>query len=201
MFAEDVAQSDVKEAFISALVSLLLGTAVLQRISHLQRTCDPFDIEGLSELWRRAKMEVSGGVEGGHSVTVNNESASHREADMKTSLFSEPTMDDWEEFVDKFLSSKISHPDHSNLDSSHLRHYLLAYLLSATFKDCSIIIRLNFLGTESNNGAIEPWRVSVIDLDKKSMSRMEKWEEQDRQIAQGYLESGQGKRCIDAYLL
>ena len=197
MFAEGVAQSDVKEAFISALVSLLLGTDVLQRISHLQRTFDSFDIEGLSELWRRAKMGASGGAEGGHSVTVNDESTGHPKTDMKTRLFSEPTMDEWEEFVDKFLSSEISHPDY---DSSHLRHYLLAYLLSATFKDCSIIIRLNFLGTESNNGAVEPWRVSVIDLDKKSMSRMEKWEEQDRQIAQGYLESGQGKKCIDAYL-
>lgn len=197
MFAEGIAQSDVKEAFISALVSPLLGTAALQRISHLQRTFDPFDIEGLSELWHRA----SNGAEGGHSVTVNDESASHPKTDMTTCLFSEPTMDDWEEFVDKFLSSEMSHPDYSNLDSSHLRHYLLAYLLSATFKDCSVIIRLNFLGTESNNGAVEPWRVSVIDLDKKSMSRMEKWEEQDRQIAQGYLESGQGKRCIDAYLM
>ncbi|KAG2357576.1 hypothetical protein BDR07DRAFT_1419875, partial [Suillus spraguei] len=31
--------------------------------------------------------------------------------------------------------------DHTVLNPGHLRHYLIAYLLSATFKDCSIIIR------------------------------------------------------------
>jgi inositol-pentakisphosphate 2-kinase len=191
MFAEGVVQSDVKEAFTTAVVTLLLGTSVLKRISDLQRTLDPFDIEGLSKLRR--------GVEGQRSV--NNESANRPEPDTNTGLFSEPTMDDWEGFVDKYLSSEISHPDFSNLDSSHLRHYLLAYLLSATFKDCSVIVRLNFLGIGSNTNTIEPWRVSVIDLEKKSMSRMEKWEELDRQIVQGYLENEQEKRCIDEFRL
>ena len=185
MFAEGIVQSDVKEAFTTALVTLLLGTSVLKRISDLQRTLDPFDIEGLSKLWR--------GVED-RQRSVNNKSTNRPEPD----LFSEPTMDDWEGFVDKYLSS---HPDFSNPDSSHLRHYLLAYLLSATFKDCSVIVRLNFLGTGSNNNTIEPWRVSVIDLEMKSMSRMEKWEELDRQIVQGYLENEPEKICIDEFRL
>ena len=187
MFAEGVVQSDVKEAFTTAVVTLLRGTSVLKKISDLQRTLDPFDIEGLSKLWR--------GVEDGQRVS------NRPEPDTNAGLFSEPTMDDWEGFVDKYLSSELSHPDFSNLDSSHLRHYLLAYLLSATFKDCSVIVRLNFLGIGSNPNTIEPWRVSVIDLEKKSMSRMEKWEELDRKIVQGYLENEQEKRCIDEFRL
>lgn len=185
MFAVGVVQSDVKEAFTTALVTLLLGTSVLKRISDLQRTLDPFDIEGLSKLWR--------GVEDGQR-SAKNESSNHPEPDMSIGLFSEPTMDDWEGFVDEYLSSEIGYPDFSHLN---LRHYLLAYLLSATFKDCSVIVRLNFLGMGLNNNTIEPWRVSVIDLERKSMSRMEKWEEMDRQIVQGYLENEQEKRCID----
>ena len=96
MFAEGVGRSDAKEAFISTLVFQLLGASVLKRISHLQRTLDSFDIEGLSKLWRSVEDRRS----------VSNESAGRPETDTKSSLFSEPTMDDWEGFVDKYLSSE-----------------------------------------------------------------------------------------------
>ena len=180
MYTEDDVQSvDVKEAFTSALLPLLTGTAVLKRISYLQRSLDPLDIEGLSKLWVSAGIRTFDDIE--HSDTARL-------------LFSEPTMDEWAEFVSRYLSSEMCSLE--NPDTSQLRYLLLAYLLSATFKDCSLIVRLDFIGSETK--VAEPWRVSVIDLDPKSMSRMEKWERLDSEITERYLKNGCDKICVDA---
>lgn len=158
---------DVKEAFISALVPLLLGTPVLRTIAHLQRTLDALDIEGLSKICRDAEHDAA--------------------------VLSEPTINDWDEFVSEYLSSKTS-----NLEPGiHvLRYHLLAYLLSATFKDCSLIMRLNHLDSESGNG-VQLDRVSVIDLDKKSMTRIKQWERLDREIVEDYMKLGYQKICVE----
>ncbi|KAF8623495.1 hypothetical protein AX15_006278 [Amanita polypyramis BW_CC] len=178
MSAADVLQSiDIKESFTSALLPLLMGTTVLKRISYLQRTLDPLDIEGLSKLWRDA------------GFGTKSTGATAR------SLFSEPTMDEWDEFVSRFLSSETNRLEHSNPDPSRLRYLLFAYLLSATFKDCSLIVRLDFLGT--GGGVVKAQRVSVIDLDRKSMTRMERWEKLDSEIAERFLKSGWDKTCVE----
>ncbi|KIL69866.1 hypothetical protein M378DRAFT_184241 [Amanita muscaria Koide BX008] len=158
---------DVREAFISALVPLLLGTPVLRTISHLQRTLDALDIEGLSKLCRDAEHDAA--------------------------VLSEPTINDWDEFVSEYLSSKTSNLEP---DIHVLRYHLLAYLLSATFKDCSLIIRLNHLDSESGNG-VQLDRVSVIDLDKKSMTRIKQWERLDREIVEDYMKLGYQKICVE----
>ncbi|KAG2368900.1 hypothetical protein BDR07DRAFT_921298 [Suillus spraguei] len=53
------------------------------------------------------------------------------------------------------------------LNPGHLRHYLMAYLLSVTFKDCSIIIRPKSLQVGS-------FDATIIDTDIKSMNRLGK---------------------------
>jgi len=54
----------------------------------------------------------------------------------------------------------------------------MAYLLSATFKDCSIIARF-----QPGNSDVQLY---VIDLEPKSISRLDKWLELDREIAQAF---------------
>ncbi|KAK2466812.1 hypothetical protein APHAL10511_001070 [Amanita phalloides] len=111
MFADGVVQSiDVKEEFISALLTPLLETTVLKRISYLQRKLDPFDIEGLSKLWRSTAEEGT------------------------SSLFTEPTMDEWEEFVTIFLNSGTINskpsPSHLRQDRTVAKRNLIEYASS-----------------------------------------------------------------------
>lgn len=64
----------------------------------------------------------------------------------------------------------------------------MAFLLSATFKDCSIFIILRPSST-GTTGAI----VKVIDLDSKPMGRLSKYLAADREIVESFrrrLESG-----------
>lgn len=63
------------------------------------------------------------------------------------------------------------------MSEEELRYYILAYLMSATFKDCSIIIDMRADGEE---------KVKVIDLDPKSVQRLEKWKKLDSEIALAY---------------
>jgi len=58
-------------------------------------------------------------------------------------------------------------------------------LLSATFKDCSIIIR----GHEDD---VKSATATIIDLDSKSFERMGKWEKLDRDVVKCTLEAEEG---------
>ncbi|KAL4067780.1 inositol-pentakisphosphate 2-kinase [Scleroderma yunnanense] len=162
-------RTDPKDAFISLLVSMLLSSRVLEVISTLQRMLDALDIEGLSKLHlEKAKSGL-------------------------TSIITDPTYDDWRDFVASYRTGYCTW-DHANPDPANTNCYLIAYLLSATFKDCSIILRIK-QGNHSSHS------VSIIDLDQKPINRLGKWEELDRVIVQRYRSASQQKRCIDQYLL
>ncbi|KAF8636730.1 hypothetical protein AX17_003533 [Amanita inopinata Kibby_2008] len=177
-----VPKDSIKDVFISAVLRQLMGTPVLGIISRLQRRLDALDIEGLSKLWY-------------NTVASNASTDSIPQIGMGIpTLSAEPTIDEWVQFVSSFLSSESNNVDAS---PSNIRHYLLAYLLSATFKDCSLIIRLDFLDSPPGNMVVRPERVMVIDLDPKSMSRLSKWEKMDREIAHGFM-AFEPKECIDA---
>ncbi|KAI4524645.1 hypothetical protein K525DRAFT_193558 [Schizophyllum commune Loenen D] len=108
----------------------------------------------------------------------------------------EPTIDDWSSFLDTYLSPFIQ-IDHAAPVPEDLRFYLLAYLLSATFKDCSIIVRMDLLGGEKQPGPVDPSRVTVIDLDPKSMKRLRKWEKLDQEIVEAYANVKDFRTCVD----
>ncbi|KAJ7074053.1 inositol-pentakisphosphate 2-kinase [Mycena amicta] len=97
----------------------------------------------------------------------------------------EPTMDGWDAFVSEYLTSE---PTSSCSDNNNRRYHILAYLLSATFKDCSIIVR------------IPEGTVTIIDLDVKSIDRLRKWEKLDREIVDAYgrVPEEQRRQCVDA---
>jgi inositol-pentakisphosphate 2-kinase len=103
----------------------------------------------------------------------------------------EPTMEDWVSFVDTFLSK---HQQHSTFSPSNLRYHTLAYLLSAIFKDCSLIIPLCPRPADTESSGIK-----VIDLEPKSVDKLRYWMKLDEKIVKEYakLESKLRKKCVE----
>jgi len=109
-------------------------------------------------------------------------------------------MIDWETFIDSFLSPFSSGLDHAQPKAEDIRYYLLAYLLSATVKDCSIIVRTDLLQLGKTSSKRENKdSVMVIDLDPKRMDKLNKWEKLDAEIVNAYSNNGSRKICIDAW--
>lgn len=160
----------LRESFASALAQALLDSPVLSLLSTLQRTLDILDVEGLSKLY----TQTSPGFP----------------SDDLGSSVPDPSMEEWVDFV-KVYQSEYHSWDHTVPDPGHLRHYLMAYLLSATFKDCSVIIR-------PKSAHVGSFDATIIDMDIKSMDRLGKWEKLDRKIVEHYKSSGSQRRCIDS---
>ncbi|KAJ7749519.1 inositol-pentakisphosphate 2-kinase [Mycena maculata] len=94
----------------------------------------------------------------------------------------DPTMSEWTDFIATYLAAPSLPP----ADSAHLRHHALAYLLSATLKDCSVIVR------------VPDGTVAVIDLDAKHIDRLRKWARLDAEIVRAYAAVPERKVCVDA---
>jgi inositol-pentakisphosphate 2-kinase len=198
---------EIRDLFTSALLRILTATPVLRILSELQRSLDVLDIEGLSRLWRRTERTAplyrttfasffehtkGDGVEKPPSTPLGVSSLFLSEP--------QPDIEDWEEFLDTYLSPFRDGLDNSKPAPENLRYYLLAYLLSATFKDCSLIARLDFLkpGVEQEV-KVGPQTVTVIDLDPKSMEKLRGWEKLDKEIATFYSTNTEKKTCVDAF--
>lgn len=106
----------------------------------------------------------------------------------------EPSLEEWETFIKDYLDPAFqANLDHRNPNPENLRYYALAYLLSASFKDCSILLR--FLGDPET-----PPAISVIDLDVKSIERLKKWRGLDHEIAISFARGDPVvPTCIDAH--
>lgn len=157
--------------FVLRLLPFIVKTPVFRTLAKLQRTLDPLDIEGLFSL---------------HQAHQSRQSIPPLE-----SSFPDPTIDDWETFVNTYIDSESqSTLDHNIPDPGRLHYYAMAYLLSASFKDCSVIMRPGGSGSR-------PGTATVIDLDPKSFDRMKKWAELDREIALAFYDDGE-RRCTDS---
>ncbi|KAF7326188.1 Inositol-pentakisphosphate 2-kinase [Mycena kentingensis (nom. inval.)] len=97
----------------------------------------------------------------------------------------EPTISDWTAWLVEHAGER---------DPTTPRHHALSYLLSATFKDCSIIVRIPPPSSTSTA------TVTIIDLDVKSIDRLHKWAKLDRKIVEAYMEVPEAERrvCVDA---
>ena len=191
--------NNLQADFVEALLPVLLSSSVLRLLSYRQRTLDSLDIEGLVALWARihtSEIPFGDGV-------------------------AEPTLEEWTRFVDAYLGQCEDNqvgaaPDRRrDLDEAELRYYCLAYLLSATFKDCSIVIRFDphpdsaeqLSSSTSDDRTARQDRTShvaaqaevkLIDLDVKSIKRLAKWEKMDRDIVQAYARVDDPRTCVDS---
>ncbi|KAF4615097.1 hypothetical protein D9613_003135 [Agrocybe pediades] len=180
--AADNDLDNIRDAFSNALLRPLLQTPVLKVLSKLQRDLDALDIEGLSQLWK--------------STTPSSPIGASSWAQQ----YPEPGISDWVNFLDKYLDPNKPILDHSKPLPEHLQEYIMSYLLSATFKDCSIIVRLDFLEpSKPPTGSVASNSVTVIDLDPKDLKKLKSWEKLDLEIARNYVSAETKKRCLDAW--
>jgi len=162
------------------MAPILMDHPVLAKLSELQRSLDSLDIEGLSAL-----------VTGKSATEYPNEPLPLLDAP-EAQVEEDPTLDEWRRFLDAHFHHKfeggLATPANVKAIThgiSQKRYHLLAYLLSATFKDCSIIIR----GHEDD---VKSATATIIDLDSKSFERMGKWEKLDRDVVKCTLEAEEG---------
>ncbi|KAF8993577.1 inositol-pentakisphosphate 2-kinase [Hymenopellis radicata] len=191
LMLENAEETDdvVREAFADAMLPLLIDTPVLRILNKIQRTLDALDIEGLSLLWKRAQT-VAEITPNGYTVPLPAVGVGAPN----------PTLADWASFIDNYLSRPPF--NHTSPNPEDLRYYLLAYLLSATFKDCSVIIRMDLLDPSRPKTAVDPSKVTIIDLDPKNMNRLQKWEKLDQVIVEAYREVAleDRKTCVDDWV-
>ena len=158
-------EQDPFATLTNAVVNALCSDPILNKIQNLQRTLDTLDIEGLHML-------------------LSNKSTAHEEYILPC----EPSIEEWSSFVNQYLSS-ISQADKQSAQRD-TRYTVLSYLLSNTFKDCSLIIKFFEDGTGAS--------LHVIDLDPKSISKLDKWFDLDQRIIKAFKEQSTTCRdCID----
>ncbi|PSS36810.1 hypothetical protein PHLCEN_2v1354 [Hermanssonia centrifuga] len=173
----------LRDAFTDAILPLLMDIPVLRVLSTLQRNLDALDVEGLSVLWSQAYASVNA-----QAVVDGGAGGSLPVPPLGTGL-AEPTLEDWKAFLDIYLT-KHANMDHDHPDAANIKYYCMAYLLSTSFKDCSIILRLPRDGANT---------VTVIDLDVKPVDRMSKWEKLDKKIVQSYSSLSEPTHCVDQW--
>jgi inositol-pentakisphosphate 2-kinase len=99
-----------------------------------------------------------------------------------------PRVSEWEAFVTSFRSP------HSIFLSSEAspRDHTLSYLLSSTFKDCSIVLSFrvphNLVSYYEPLEGIKFDRVSLIDLDEKPIEKIMKYKQLDEELVSNFKE-------------
>jgi hypothetical protein len=154
-----VSESDDEAAkTIPILSPVLWHSRVMQRLQELQATLDGTDISHLAQRFA---------VECPESELFD------------PALLPQPSGEELRQFVDLYLSK----PNAGKSDEWSLRESLVAYALSATFKDCSVFITCPLVSTSDGWKLDEPQAtVKVIDLDLKPLANMRKWYDLDEKI-------------------
>ncbi|BGP14111.1 hypothetical protein JCM10213_002409 [Rhodosporidiobolus nylandii] len=164
--------------FSAVLLPALASSPLLSTLKHLQRTLDALDIEGLAALLlEREGLDLFS-----------------PDADL-SKLGEQPTLPEWESWLARYLPilrpSPSASPSTSPSDArdtfatvlayppTSTRDAVLAYLISATFKDCSLILRLPL---PTSAGVHAQASVKPIDLDPKPLARMGKYARMDAEI-------------------
>ena len=167
------ARTEIHEAFAAALLPLL-RTPALRTISNLQRSLDALDIEGILKL---------------HAMAYPN-------AKDIGAVVRNPSLEQLQDFVASYGSVYCA-LDHSKLCPENVNTYLMAYLLSATFKDCSVIFRIHRSDMSGQPPVDSPHAISIIDLDLKGVDRIEQWAHLDGRIVEYYRDTAQRKFCVE----
>lgn len=146
-----------EEGLIATLVPILLSSPVLPCLAALQASLDPLDIEGLVQRIL---------VETGLDLYEDDHAKADDGAEVEQKLGGQPDVQEWREWLERWQQQRHTKPpswdsdskqhDHASAEASRgsipiaLRDQVLAYLLSATFKDCSVFIRLAGLAPSSS---------------------------------------------------
>ncbi|GAA5829716.1 hypothetical protein JCM11251_000258 [Rhodosporidiobolus azoricus] len=185
----------------STLLPILLASPLLATLSRLQATLDCLDIEGIAKILKDDED--------------TNVDITCPDVDLSP-LGEQPTLEEWSSWLNDHFhllpkpppsgpgdppSAPFGPEPRTALKSAlcveHPRAAVLAFLLSATFKDCSLIIRIPLPPSSSPTlAATSPLSmkptVKAIDLDPKPISRLGKYWRMDREIVRGWAEMLEG---------
>jgi inositol-pentakisphosphate 2-kinase len=170
-----------KDGVIRQLTDAILSTPVFDRLRTLQRTYDPCDIEGLAQFI--PGLEHVESVQDLQSLGVDL--GRIEKQDWETVIGTPPILADY---------SSSSSPEHGAL-----RKLAIAYLVSATFKDCSVMIHMPRQVFDDGAQRVEP-RIAAIDLDLKPAEKLGRYFRLDRAIWTAYeehLRENGSMECVD----
>ncbi len=148
------------------LVPLLEKSDALQQLKQLQSTLDATNI---SDVARR--------------FSAANPGAEPFAAD----LVSEPTVAELTSFVKTYVNDPQAGARSS--DAWTLRQREIAFMLSAIFKDCSMIIRAVLPDLESTKVDAARSGVKLIDTDLKPLTNLQKWYQLDEKLWRHWAET------------
>ncbi|BGP46284.1 hypothetical protein JCM10450v2_002126 [Rhodotorula kratochvilovae] len=161
----------------AAVLPPLLRSPLLRTLARLQASLDALDIEGLASLLSS------------HPSTRADLFASPETAAAEVAkLGLQPSLAEWEACLAR-LAPALNYGGREGmaraLGEGQPRDAVLAYLLSATLKDCSLIVRLPPPGAGGDGGGAS---VKAIDLDPKPIARMGKYARMDGEIVRSWRE-------------
>ncbi|GJN88340.1 hypothetical protein Rhopal_001305-T1 [Rhodotorula paludigena] len=201
------------------LVSALFASPILRTLATLQATLDAFDIEGLVSLIQSCDTAM-------RSSPANDD----LERNLASFAGAQPSLSDWRAFLARRLPLLSRAAQCTSLAERHAlrddmagslrraseeagsaRGAVLAYLLSATLKDCSLIVRIPLGAREPGAekdvvGEGAEVQIMAIDLDPKPIQRLGKYWRMDGEIVECWrerlermtdAERAEVRRCVE----
>lgn len=166
---------------------------LFKRLKQLQKTLDELDIEGIYKLFLEQRSNLH-----------------------------DPTLEEWQLIVKEY-EQRIKSPDvpHLSMDGAQMRQRIYEFLMSTTLKDCSIIFtfqksrfsdetkvadgtslffkeKVKFIPFSSDKIYFK-YKVNVIDLDPKSVTKIPYYYDLDAMIVNNYMKCDDitKKKCIE----
>jgi len=144
------------------LLPALQASNVLPKLRDLQSSLDPVDISTLAQRFRDEHPD---------------------EKLFDPTIIAEPTIPELDTVVEKYCANPAGHSGWT------LREQMIAYALSAIFKDCSIFVTIP-LKQHGNKWIMEAGaKVKIIDLDLKDVGMLKKWYDLDEAIWRYWLDT------------
>ncbi|SPO24259.1 probable Inositol-pentakisphosphate 2-kinase [Ustilago trichophora] len=144
------------------------AATILSRLSHLQASLDPLDVEGLSQLWLHRTQ----------SHTLGQLPTTTNPASLPAALISPLPVSLLYPVLEPFLTS-------SSTAEVKLEDAMQAFLVSATFKDCSMLIRFS-RNPDEEGGKVEG-ETKLVDLDRKPFEKLESMQKIDGEVCAAFL--------------
>ncbi|RIB04632.1 inositol-pentakisphosphate 2-kinase [Gigaspora rosea] len=185
---------DQKNLLVMLLLCTILEEQILfKRLKQLQKTLDELDIEGIYKLFLEQRSNLH-----------------------------DPTIEEWQLIVKEY-EQRIKSPSvpHLSMDGAQMRQRIYEFLMSTTLKDCSIIFtfqksrfsdetkvaddtslffkeKVKFIPFSSDKIYFK-YKVNVIDLDPKSVTKIPYYYDLDAMIVNNYMKCDDitKKKCIE----
>ncbi|KAI9366337.1 inositol-pentakisphosphate 2-kinase [Pilaira anomala] len=160
------------------LVHILINDPILRILKNLQERLDELDVEGIYALCQNNTD---------HYALVTDD------------------INVWMDVVDRFqrrcqMNTPFKSDSIQQIDEQRQRIY--EYILSMTFKDCSLMINvtpntaINTKTITLSNGLSFQYEIKVIDTDLKNIKKIPYWFDLDQSIVKNALETKFDKECL-----